>query len=270
MSSRPLQILPHLETILRHSTIPPASGGPFDGFRLGAEEGRLQPMRDRLSKTSDSVLRNRPTHVGRSAIVMPYRIVTSVKATPALRDACRGIFPKSGSRANGDMRSAKPLQLQAGTGRLSRGQVGEIESLAYALSSLKNSMQSLIVTFRKKAWGGCKRSSETGATTCHPCRYYTSVVQTRDPLGSAVLLMKVSKVLKNITMVVLYEDLGICPWTTEGRKNVMNKLRTKHRGDVVLIQVGRLTRPRTGVLITDANAGKRHEGCSRSEEARRK
>lgn len=112
VSSRPLQILPHSETILRHSTIAPASRA----FQLGDNVGRLQPIRDRLSKTSDSVLRNRPPQVGRSAIVMPYRIVTSVKAAPVLKDACRGMLPKSGSRANNakdDVMSAKPLRLQA-------------------------------------------------------------------------------------------------------------------------------------------------------------
>jgi hypothetical protein len=62
-------------------------------------------------------------------------------------------------------------------------------------------------------------------------------------------------------MVVLYEDLGICPWTTEGRKCV-EEIANPIPGKLMLIQVGIVKSPRKGGTRNDANAGKRHDGSS--------
>ena len=95
---------------------------------------------------------------------------------------------------------------------------------------------------------------------CSPS-YYTNGMQTCATLGSTMLLMRVSKILKSITMVVLYEDLGICPWTTEGRKCVEGIANPTPDG-LVLIQVGIVKSPRERGTRNDANAGKRHDGSS--------
>lgn len=63
-----------------------------------------------------------------------------------------------------------------------------------------------------------------------------------------MLLVRVSKILKSITMVVLYEDLSINPWTIEGRKSV-ERIANPTPEELVLIQVGIIKSPGKGVLV---------------------
>jgi len=58
-------------------------------------------------------------------------------------------------------------------------------------------------------------------------------------------------------MVVIYEDQGICPWTTEGRIMCRTSCKWRQLENFVLIQVDERGSPKEmGVLVIDANAEK--------------